>query len=81
MDDVSIGELRDRRRNAWKNFKRNRSYIKPTYYGSGSIPIGDSIPKLLNTAGQMLLRMFREADLALNEALFEREKIDGDHQI
>lgn len=81
MGDASIGELRERRKNAWKNFKKNRSYVKPVYYSKGSAPIGESTPKLLNTAGQIMLQMFKQADLALNKALLERERNDGSSSI
>lgn len=77
MDSVSIGELKERRRNAWKNFKKNRSYVKPLYYDRSSIPIGETTPKLLNAAGQIMFQMFRQADLILNKALLERERNDG----
>jgi len=81
MSDISIGEWKERRKNAWKNFKNNRSYVKPLYFDRHSAPIGESTPKLLNTAGQMLFRMFIEMDLALNRALLERERNNGSSSI
>jgi len=71
---MTVEELRERKKNAWEEFKKVRSYQRPIYFDERNRLIGDGSPKLLNRRGFQLLYQFREIDKDLQKALWEKEK-------
>jgi len=71
---ATIEELKEKRKSAWQELKRVRSYVRPIYFDERNRLIGDGTPKLLNRRGFQLLYQFNELDKDLKKALWEKEK-------
>ncbi len=72
---MSVESLEQVKREAWKAFKKVRSYIRPLYFGGPhSLPVGEGNPKVLNNSGQKALARFNASDLEWKRALYGKSQ-------
>ena len=73
---MSVEQLETKRKEAWKEYKRVREYIRPLYFTSThSLPVGElSHKKILNNSGKIAFGKFCAADLEWKRALYGKNK-------